>query len=245
MVGTWFVGITDKTLSYQMSYRNAVRPSGLLARDRVVVSMRCGCRHACCWWACCGWARDAGIRESGVGWLPRTGLQVLSGDIRVQRDALAPDLAGTAFDRLRADALRSEAPAGRILYYAGDRPAPGLVVSGLVRMFVTSGEGRQITVAYMRAGGLFGMVEQITGEPAPVSVQALTDARLLRFRASAFDEALRAEPSLSWRWRSPAMPRLPSTVWWASSGAPRSPRSASGSPATCWTSPPSTSKAPC
>lgn len=106
-------------------------------------------------------------------------------------------LSAAARDRLCAGSLRSEAPAGRILYYAGDRPAPGLVVSGLVRVFVTSGEGRQVTVAYVRAGGLFGVVEQITGEAAPGSVQALTDARLLRFRASVFDEALRGEPELA------------------------------------------------
>ncbi|MHB1771902.1 MAG: TrkA C-terminal domain-containing protein [Acidimicrobiales bacterium] len=34
----------------------------------------------------------------------------------------------TALGRRRPDALRSEAPAARIPYYAGDRPAPGLVV---------------------------------------------------------------------------------------------------------------------
>ena len=56
-------------------------------------------------------------------------------------------------------------------------------------------------------------------------------------------EPSRAEPELALA--IARYPRLPSTVWWASSGAPRSPRSASGSPATCWTSPPSTSKAPC
>lgn len=120
-------------------------------------------------------------------------------------------LPAATLDRLRADALRSEAPAGRILYYAGERPAPGLVVSGLVRLFVTSGEGRQITIAYVRTGGLFAIVEQITGEAAPVSVQALTDVRLLRFRPSVFDEVLQAEPELALavaRYASAALYRL-------------------------------------
>ncbi|MEJ2597025.1 MAG: Crp/Fnr family transcriptional regulator, partial [Anaerolineales bacterium] len=79
---------------------------------------------------------------------------------------------------LTQGAIPIDIPAGGTLYYEEDEPRCGLVISGLIRVYMTSPDGRQITVRYVRAGGLLG-IAALVGGPAPVSVQILTDAALL------------------------------------------------------------------
>ncbi len=105
-------------------------------------------------------------------------------------------LPGAALKQLLSDAIRTEVPAGRVLYQAGDRPLPGLVVSGLLRIFVTALDGRQITVAYAGLGDLFGVGEAIDG-PSPVSVQAVMEARLIRFRPAEVEAVASSQPELA------------------------------------------------
>lgn len=98
--------------------------------------------------------------------------------------------------RLRADAVRVEVPPGRIVYLAGDQPAPALVISGLLRLFLTTTEGREITLGYARCGELIG-VSGVIGGASQVSAQALTDARLLRIRLPTMREVATTHPQLA------------------------------------------------
>ena len=79
---------------------------------------------------------------------------------------------------LTQDAIPLDLPAGTTLYYEEDEPRCGLVITGLIRVYMTSPDGRQITVRYARTGELLG-IAAIVGGPAPVSVQILTDSSLL------------------------------------------------------------------
>src|SRR6266498_5670539 len=81
-------------------------------------------------------------------------------------------------DTLTRDALAADLPAGTTLYYEADQPRCGLVLAGLLRVYMTAPDGRQITVRYARAGDLLGIATAVGG-PAPVNVQMLTDAALL------------------------------------------------------------------
>ena len=101
-----------------------------------------------------------------------------------------------ALKQLLSDSIRSEIPAGRVIYTAGERPTPSLVVFGLLRLFVTSIDGRQITVAYARAGDLLGAIEGVSDGATPVSAQGVTEVRLLRFRAGTIDQILHTQPEL-------------------------------------------------
>ena len=54
-----------------------------------------------------------------------------------------------------------------------------LVVRGLIRVYMTSPEGRQVTVRYARANDVLG-IAVLVGGPANVSVQALAESSLFR-----------------------------------------------------------------
>jgi CRP/FNR family transcriptional regulator, cyclic AMP receptor protein len=86
-------------------------------------------------------------------------------------------------DPLVATARRATIPAGAVIHWVGeDVPHVDLVVSGVVRAFVTAPDGRAMTVRYARVGALLGIMSLYApGFALPATVQALTDAVVLRF----------------------------------------------------------------
>lgn len=95
--------------------------------------------------------------------------------------ALTPEV----LDGLLAGAVRMKVPAGSVTHREGE-PAPHLelVVSGVVRVFVTAPDGRTMTVRYCRPGALLGAISLFTTRFAmPASVQAVVDAELLKLNA--------------------------------------------------------------
>jgi CRP/FNR family transcriptional regulator, cyclic AMP receptor protein len=79
-------------------------------------------------------------------------------------------------------AVRTKISAGSVTHREGE-PAPHLelVISGVVRAFVTAPDGRTMTVRYCRPGALLGAVSLFaTRFTMPASTQALVDAELLR-----------------------------------------------------------------
>ena len=86
-------------------------------------------------------------------------------------------------DPLVATARRAAIPAGAVIHWVGeDVPHVDLVVSGVVRAFVTAPDGRAMTVRYARVGALLGIMSLYApGFALPATVQALTDAVVLRF----------------------------------------------------------------
>jgi CRP/FNR family transcriptional regulator, cyclic AMP receptor protein len=87
---------------------------------------------------------------------------------------------------LTADASRLRVPAGSLLHRHGDSsPHVEVVVSGLVRVYVTAPDGRTLTVRYCRPGALIGVVSLFASPfSLPATIQAVTDADLLALRAS-------------------------------------------------------------
>src|SRR5262245_7039401 len=60
----------------------------------------------------------------------------------VKQSVLA-ELPQAQLDELLSDALRVDIPAGSTVYREGDAPRCGLLVSGLARVFLIGGDGRQ------------------------------------------------------------------------------------------------------
>lgn len=91
------------------------------------------------------------------------------------------ELPAEVLDDLLADAVRVTIAAGSVRHREGDRaPHLELVISGLVRAYVTAPDGRTMTVRYCRPGALLGMMSLFTpGFTLPGTVQALVDAELL------------------------------------------------------------------
>jgi CRP/FNR family cyclic AMP-dependent transcriptional regulator len=96
--------------------------------------------------------------------------------LRLGNFLLALDEATRA--RLLADALRVDVPGGSVLDRDREASRMGVVVTGLIRVYLTSAEGRQITVRYAREGDVLGTTVAVSGSAA-VSVQAITDTTLL------------------------------------------------------------------
>lgn len=63
---------------------------------------------------------------------------------------------------------------------AGHSPHLELVLSGLVRIQVAAADGRAMTIRYCRRGDLMGAATLFAEAVRPFSIQALTDAELLR-----------------------------------------------------------------
>jgi CRP/FNR family cyclic AMP-dependent transcriptional regulator len=112
---------------------------------------------------------------------------------------------------LTQEAIPVDLPAGTTLYYEEDEPRCGLVIAGLIRVYMTSPDGRQITVRYARPGELLG-IAAIVGGPAPVSVQVLTDAALLMLNIRTLQISGQTEPKVGWLMAQEVTRRLYDTL---------------------------------
>src|SRR4029079_14637022 len=65
-------------------------------------------------------------------------------------------------------------PSGRTMYAEADAERLAVMMHGLLRVYMHAGDGRQVTVRYVRAGDLLG-APALIGGPAPVFVQAVTE----------------------------------------------------------------------
>ena len=116
-------------------------------------------------------------------------------------DALArsflADLPADLVRRLRAEGERADYPAGTTAYRPGADPAAALVVSGLLRVYLSSPAGRQVTVRYARPGDVLG-IAVLVGGPAGVGVQAVEPSGVFRLSARTLTAAARRDPVVSW-----------------------------------------------
>ncbi len=64
-------------------------------------------------------------------------------------------------------------PAGAVLSREADEPHLFIVLRGVIRAYVRSSDGRQVTVRYARPGDVLGLASAFAG-PAPISLEALT-----------------------------------------------------------------------
>jgi CRP/FNR family transcriptional regulator, cyclic AMP receptor protein len=106
---------------------------------------------------------------------------------------LPTELAG----RLRGEGERADYPAGTTVYRPGSAPQAALVVRGLIRVYLSSPGGRQVTVRYARPGDVLG-IAVLVGGPASVGVQTVEPSSVLRISVRALTAAARHDPRVSW-----------------------------------------------
>ena len=95
-------------------------------------------------------------------------------------------LPDSVVDELLADASSIHVPAGSTLHREGATSAHvEIVVSGLIRVYVQSTEGRSMTIRYCRPGALIGVASLFASSfSLPGTIQAVTATDLLVLRAS-------------------------------------------------------------
>ena len=97
--------------------------------------------------------------------------------------------------------------AGTTVHAEDDAEGFGLVIRGLLRVYMHAGSGREVTVRYARSGALLG-VPALIGGPPPVFVQALIPAAVFVFDVDRVRRIARDDPALAWAFASEAVERL-------------------------------------
>jgi CRP/FNR family cyclic AMP-dependent transcriptional regulator len=102
-----------------------------------------------------------------------------------------------AVEKLFAEGLPMDAPAGLTIPDDEGHGRLGLVMNGLVRMFVKAKSGRQVTVAYLRCGDLLGLTSALAG-PCKMGCQALTPASFWVISAESLKRHSLQNAALAW-----------------------------------------------
>lgn len=106
---------------------------------------------------------------------------------------LPPDL----LDDLLAAGAATEYPPGSTIYREGADPRTLLVVRGLLRVYMSSPEGRQVTVRYARDCDVLG-IAVLVGGPANVGAQTLSAVRLFRIDGRMLTARARTDGRVAW-----------------------------------------------
>ncbi len=96
-------------------------------------------------------------------------------------------------------ALEIEVEAGQIVRrdQLNAPTVPMLAIGGLLRIFVSSGRGREVSIRYLRSGGVVNFPSMISGG-AKQGVQAVTRSKLLIMQAATVRHVVRTNDEVSW-----------------------------------------------
>jgi CRP/FNR family transcriptional regulator len=108
---------------------------------------------------------------------------------------------------LAAGGKLSDISAGAAVYAEAEAERFGVLVRGLLRVYMHTSDGRQVTVRYVRAGGLLG-APALVGGPAPVFVQALTDSAMYFMDVARVKRLVRTDADVAWCFASESVQRL-------------------------------------
>jgi CRP/FNR family transcriptional regulator len=100
-----------------------------------------------------------------------------------------------------------EFPSGHTVYAEAEPERLAVVMHGLLRVYMLAGDGRQVSVRYVRPGDLLGVPAMIAG-PAPVFVQTVTSGRAFFFDLDHVKRAARNDASLAWALAEESVHRL-------------------------------------
>jgi CRP/FNR family cyclic AMP-dependent transcriptional regulator len=97
-----------------------------------------------------------------------------------------------AAERLLAEAIKITLPAGGLAYHEREAPRVLVVFDGLLRVFLRSADGREVTVRYARRGDVTGLALALGG-PGPMSVQAMTSASVAAVRVDTLQSMIASD----------------------------------------------------
>jgi CRP/FNR family cyclic AMP-dependent transcriptional regulator len=105
-----------------------------------------------------------------------------------QRDAPAQEAIPSGF--------LATLPAGGTVYRDEERGRAIVVLNGLLRTYMSSPDGRQVTIRYTRSGEVVGLA-LVVGGPAPITIQALTSASVVALRIDVLRALLETDPAVA------------------------------------------------
>jgi CRP/FNR family transcriptional regulator, cyclic AMP receptor protein len=131
------------------------------------------------------------------------------------------DLPDDVLDELVVGASRVPIPAGSVTQWEGEHaPLLELVISGVVRVFVTAPDGRTMTIRYCRPGAIIGAASLFAaGFAMPAPTQALVDAELLKLSPTTARRAAARDVRVATALLGELSERVVSFVWEISGSA--------------------------
>lgn len=106
---------------------------------------------------------------------------------------LSEDLLGRITDGARL----LDVPAWETIHEPEDGPVADLLLGGLLRMYMTSREGRQVNLRYGRPGALLGIATLFSPLPLFLVQQAVVPSRVLMMRHTALRRLAETEASVA------------------------------------------------
>jgi CRP/FNR family transcriptional regulator len=108
---------------------------------------------------------------------------------------------------LVAGGTRSDISPGTTIYTEADAERFGVILTGLLRVYMHTSDGREVTVRYVRRGGLLG-APALVGGPAPVFVQAVTDTAVYFMDLARVKRLARQDAAVAWVFAEESVRRL-------------------------------------
>lgn len=108
--------------------------------------------------------------------------------------ALAPELR----DQLLADSRLIHIPSRSYFALEGDPPRLGLLVTGMIRAFRATTDGRELTLAWGARSGMFFNMPSVVASPTPWSFQAVTDSVALDLSIARWRELAERDVRVAW-----------------------------------------------
>jgi CRP/FNR family cyclic AMP-dependent transcriptional regulator len=121
---------------------------------------------------------------------------------RLPRDVVDP-----LFERQ----MRMDIPAGTTIYREGELSRAFLVISGLFRLFLVSGDGREVTIRYGRPSDVLGTA-LVVGGPLDVRAQTLEASTVLAIDVARLEEAARRDSAVAFAVSEELSRRLDETL---------------------------------
>lgn len=97
-------------------------------------------------------------------------------------------------------ALELEAASGQIIYHEVHEPGSAfmaLVARGVIRVYVSSRDGREVTIRYAKRGDVLG-IPAVIAYGTPTGVQALTESRVVQMQVRTLRHLVRTDPEVAW-----------------------------------------------
>jgi CRP-like cAMP-binding protein len=116
------------------------------------------------------------------------------------RECFLSSLPPRAGEVLLETAIELDAVAGQVLQPESDAPTTrliGFVTAGVVRSYVSSAQGRELTVRHAKRGDVLGLPGLI-GERAPAAIQAVTDCGVVRLSVTTMLRLAQTDPAVAW-----------------------------------------------
>ena len=127
--------------------------------------------------------------------------------VTLLRDGPWSSLPTATLELLATGGSLSDVPAGATVYTESEAEHFGVVVGGLLRVYMHTSDGRQVTVRYVRTRGVLG-APALVGGPAPVFVQALTDSGLYFMDVARVKRLVREDAAVAWAFAEESVQRL-------------------------------------